>query len=59
MMRDEGLLRLVAAQDDPQRRVRGMPDSPASLMEGSAGIVCFLLDLAGGRDAAAFPGWDL
>ena len=59
MMGDERYLQLIAQQDDPQRRVRGVPDSPASLMEGTAGVVCFLLDLARGRDAAGLPGWDL
>ena len=59
MMRDERYLQLIAQQDDPQRRVRGVPDSPASLMEGTAGVVCFLLDLARGSDAAGLPGWDL
>ena len=59
MMGDERYLQLIAQQDDPQRRVRGVPDSPASLMEGTAGVVCFLLDLARGSDAAGLPGWDL
>ena len=38
MMGDERYLQLIAQQDDPQRRVRGVPDSPASLMEGTAGV---------------------
>ena len=36
----------MAATSDPQRRVRGVPDSPLSLMEGTAGVLCFLLDLS-------------
>jgi len=45
-------------QPDPQRRVPGVPDSPRSLMEGSAGVVCFVLDLSAAHDSA-FPAWEL
>ena len=48
----------MAQHEDPQRRVLGQPDSPGSLMEGSVGVLCFLLDLAA-PEAAAFPGWEL
>lgn len=34
---------------DPERKVVGKPDSPLSLMEGDAGIACFLMDLASSR----------
>lgn len=48
----------IAQQPDRQRRVPGVPDSPFSLMEGTAGVFCFLLDAA--RPArAAFPAWEL
>lgn len=51
-----------AAQPDPQRLRRGTPDSPLSLMEGDAGLACFLMDLAhgGGDDPGGmlgFPGY--
>ena len=48
----------VAAHADPQRRVVGQPDSPLSLMEGAAGVLCFLLDVAA-PETAAFPGWEI
>jgi len=48
----------IAKQPDSQRKVPGMPDSPRSLLEGSAGVFCYLLDLAD-PDSAAFPGWEL
>jgi hypothetical protein len=50
--------RAIATSKDPQRRVCGVPDSPSSLMEGDAGVVCFLLD-ACEPERAAFPGWDV
>eukprot|EP00928_Gymnodinium_smaydae_P040385 TRINITY_DN27389_c0_g1_i2.p1 TRINITY_DN27389_c0_g1~~TRINITY_DN27389_c0_g1_i2.p1 ORF type:complete len:420 (-),score=43.18 TRINITY_DN27389_c0_g1_i2:68-1327(-) len=52
------LQQLIAQQPDPQRRVQGVPDSPSSLMEGSAGVICFLLDLCR-PEGAAFPAWEL
>ena len=48
----------VSAQPDPQRRVRGVPDKPLSLMEGTAGVVACLLDLCEPK-SAAFPGWGI
>ncbi|CAB9523828.1 LanC-like protein 3 homolog [Seminavis robusta] len=48
----------VSQQPDKQRKVVGTPNSPQSLMEGSAGVLCFLLDLTK-PEAAAFPGWEL
>ena len=38
LLGDEGFARVVAETDDPQRKVRGLPDSPQSLMEGDAGV---------------------
>ena len=58
----------MAATPDRQRRVQGVPDSPCSLMEGDAGVFCFLLDLhlavdqgasQGAGRAGGFPGWEL
>jgi len=48
----------IAQQPDPQRRVPGVPDSPCSLMEGCAGVVCFLLDVCSPH-VARFPGWEI
>lgn len=48
----------IATYDDSQRRVQGVPDSPFSLMEGSAGEVCFLVDLIF-PDTSNFPGYEL
>lgn len=45
-------------QPDGQRQVPGVPDSPCSLMEGSAGIFCFLLDMAN-PEKSAFPAWEI
>jgi len=55
------LQQAIAVQPDPQRQVRGVPDSPRSLMEGAAGVICFLLDVALDGvfpGTAAFPGWE-
>lgn len=51
-----------ANEPDPQRLTRGVPDSPISLMEGEAGIACFLMDLASNpaenpRAYLGFPGY--
>jgi len=48
----------IRRQPDPQRRVQGLPDSPCSLMEGTAGVLCFLLDAAVPSNSA-FPAWEL
>lgn len=37
--------RAVASYEDPERYVQGTPDRPTSLMEGSAGVICFALDM--------------
>merc|ERR1712178_473387 len=58
LMDDPNLQRAVAQQPDPQRRVPGVPDSPRSLMEGSAGVLCFLLDVSS-PEASRFPAWEL
>ena len=66
MLHDADLAAAISATDDPQRRgPPGVPDSPQSLMEGSAGVACFLLDLARASEGsaaecrAAFPGWEV
>ena len=60
MLKHPALLEATASAEDPQREVQGVPDSPRSLMEGEAGVVCFLLDAAApDRREAGFPGWDL
>ena len=60
MLKHPALLEATASAEDPQREVQGVPDSPSSLMEGEAGVVCFLLDAAApDRREAGFPGWDL
>lgn len=48
----------TAQQHDPQRMVQGVPDSPRSLMEGSAGVLCYLLDVAC-PERSAFPAWEI
>ncbi|CAK0800214.1 unnamed protein product [Prorocentrum cordatum] len=57
LLRHAPLQEAMCRQPDPQRRVPGCPDSPASLMEGAAGVACFLLD-AIAPEGAAFPGWE-
>lgn len=52
------LQQAMRRQQDPQRRVTGVPDSPRSLMEGTAGVVCFLADLCS-PESSAFPGWEV
>lgn len=56
LLDDAGWRAAVGKQPDKQRRVRGMPDKPLSLMEGSAGVVACLLDLCA-PESATFPGW--
>lgn len=55
---DPDVQQAIQQQPDPQRRVPGVPDSPQSLMEGSAGVICFLLDLSAPA-TSAFPAWEL
>jgi hypothetical protein len=47
----------VASYDDPQRLRMGVPDVPDSLMEGVAGVGCFLLDLLEPH-FSCFPGYE-
>merc|ERR1712060_687781 len=54
---DAELQQTIRKQPDQQRAVPGVPDSPRSLMEGSAGVVCFLLDLVAPA-SSAFPAWE-
>eukprot|EP00419_Tripos_fusus_P061802 CAMPEP_0172926742 /NCGR_PEP_ID=MMETSP1075-20121228/216176_1 /TAXON_ID=2916 /ORGANISM="Ceratium fusus, Strain PA161109" /LENGTH=394 /DNA_ID=CAMNT_0013787877 /DNA_START=84 /DNA_END=1268 /DNA_ORIENTATION=+ len=58
LLRYVPLQQAMSRHPDPQRRVPGVPDSPRSLMEGSAGVVCFLLD-ASFPFASRFPAWEL
>jgi len=58
LLRLRPLQEAIAQQPDPQRRVPGVPDSPRSLMEGSAGLVCYLLD-ASCPLSSRFPAWEL
>eukprot|EP01045_Picozoa_sp_COSAG04_P043231 COSAG04_NODE_14070_length_581_cov_19.850622_1_plen_129_part_10 len=46
LLKHPALLEATASAEDPQREAQGVPDSPRSLMEGEAGVVCFLLDAA-------------
>jgi len=48
----------IAKHPDPQRMVKGVPDSPYSLMEGKAGVICFLLDISA-PEKSCFPAWEL
>ena len=52
------VLKAIGDTADPQRKVRGVPDSPWSLMEGSAGLICFYLDLLQ-PGVSAFPAYEL
>eukprot|EP00760_Papus_ankaliazontas_P039795 PhM_4_TR9783/c0_g1_i2/m.40452 len=47
----------VSAVVDPQRLVQGQPDVPHSLMEGAAGVACFLNDLCS-PGLSNFPGFE-
>ena len=42
---------------DPQRKVKGTPDTPYSLMEGMGGTLCFYYDLLSGN--MCFPGYEI
>ncbi len=44
---------------DPQRLVKGKPDTPYSLMEGLGGTAVFYADLLGKAEAVRFPGYEL
>lgn len=58
MIDNPALKAAQAATRDPQRKVTGLPDSPDSLMEGTAGVVCFLLDVAAPpHRLIGFPGY--
>ena len=63
LLEEPALPEAISRQPDPQRRVRGKPDSPLSLMEGAAGVLCYLLDVhraaQGASDAEGFPGWEI
>lgn len=50
-------LAAVQSYTDEQRDVQNIPDSPYSLMEGAAGVVCFLYDLLAPL-RSAFPGFE-
>jgi lantibiotic modifying enzyme len=54
---NEDLKLIIGSYVDPQRFKVGVPDTPYSLMEGAAGIVCFYCDLLY-PDEASFPGYD-
>lgn len=43
---------------DPQRLMRGVPDTPYSLMEGAGGVLCYLLDVLN-PEKASFPGYEI
>jgi len=54
---NESVQEAITQQPDDQREVNGVPDTPRSLMEGSAGVFCFLLDAACPA-RSAFPAWE-
>jgi len=58
LLGDPAVQAAIAKQPDEQRKMPGVPDSPRSLMEGSAGVLCFLLDVIT-PNTAAFPAWEL
>jgi hypothetical protein len=58
MLYNSDLLAAAADYHDPQRAVVGVPDSPCSLMEGTAGVICFLLDMLSPA-TARFPAWEV
>lgn len=57
LLEHQQLQAMISRHPDRQRRVQGVPDSPSSLMEGTAGVVCFLLDMCRPH-SATFPGWE-
>jgi len=57
LLYDTAVQQIIRCQTDPQRKVRGTPDSPRSLMEGDAGVVCFLIDMIS-PSTSRFPGWE-
>lgn len=58
MIDNPALKAAQAATRDPQRKVSNLPDSPYSLMEGTAGVACFLLDVAAPpHKLVGFPGY--
>eukprot|EP01064_Diplonema_japonicum_P035570 TRINITY_DN7760_c0_g2_i1.p1 TRINITY_DN7760_c0_g2~~TRINITY_DN7760_c0_g2_i1.p1 ORF type:complete len:330 (+),score=52.25 TRINITY_DN7760_c0_g2_i1:449-1438(+) len=52
------VLRMLATYPVPGRAVTGVPDMPFSLMEGSAGEICFFADLLH-PETARFPAWEI
>ena len=55
---DPRVLQPIAAAPDRQRKVPGVPDAPYSLMEGTAGVICFYADMLR-PEASAFPAYEL
>jgi len=53
----ESILKKVKEAPDTQRKVKGVPDKPYSLLEGIAGDVISYSDVIAGK--GKFPGYEL
>lgn len=56
---DENIQSICRESDHPQRFVKGIPDTPNSLMEGEGGMICLYSDLLNGDDFVIFPGYEV
>ncbi|XP_062505179.1 uncharacterized protein LOC134181907 isoform X2 [Corticium candelabrum] len=54
---DPAVQKQLTEYDDRSRHVKGVPDTPYSLLEGYAGVVCLFVD-ALSPEQSAFPGYD-
>jgi hypothetical protein len=57
VLTDPSVQKQLSEYKDRSRQVRGLPDSPYSLLEGYAGVVCLYVDTLC-PEQSAFPGYD-
>jgi len=54
---DNEIQKICAETEDQQRLVKGVPDTPYSLMEGQGGLITFFSDIL--TDDVRFPGFEI
>ena len=54
---DENVVKKIREAPDTQRKVRGMPDKPYSLLEGIGGDIILYTDVIKG--GGKFPGYEI
>jgi hypothetical protein len=56
---DKEIQEEIKSYKDPQRNVKGVPDTPFSLMEGQGGVICFFSDLLNEESFMKYPGYEV